>query len=229
MKIRFSNIALWIKRKVTHRHESFDKELSYDLQNNYSRTAIVNHACFVTKAKKYLEIGCYSDATFNSVPVLHKIGVDPERGGNLRMTSDEFFAQNKETFDVIFIDGLHIYEQVHKDIVNALKVLNKDGIIILDDMLPLKWTTAGRTPLEVAWLGDCWKCNFEIMATEGLDYKLALCGSGTGIIKPKANHAPLVDLSAEVAKAHFSYLYERHEKLPTIEAKKGIEWMSKSA
>ena len=32
------------------------------------------------------------------------------------MTSDEFFIQNKNTFDLIFIDGLHIYEQVIKDI-----------------------------------------------------------------------------------------------------------------
>ena len=37
-----------------------------------------------------------------------KIGVDPVSGGNLRMTSDHFFKENKEKFDLIFIDGLHV-------------------------------------------------------------------------------------------------------------------------
>ena len=36
------------------------------------------------------------------------------------------FNNNKKEFDVIFIDGLHIYEQCRKDIINSLKVLNKN-------------------------------------------------------------------------------------------------------
>ena len=54
---------------------------------------------------------------------VNKIGVDPERGGNVRKTSDNFFKNNKKEFDVIFIDGLHIYEQCRKDVINSLKVL----------------------------------------------------------------------------------------------------------
>ena len=54
------------------------------------------------------------------------------------MTSDEFFSQNKETFDLIFIDGLHIHEQVLKDIDNSLNVLNENGVILLHDCLPAK-------------------------------------------------------------------------------------------
>jgi hypothetical protein len=40
------------------------------------------------------------------------------------MTSDEFFEINKSTYDIIFIDGLHIDEQVERDIINGLKILN---------------------------------------------------------------------------------------------------------
>ena len=37
------------------------------------------------------------------------------------MTSDTFFKNNKDKFDVIFLDGLHTYEQTIKDINNAIK------------------------------------------------------------------------------------------------------------
>jgi len=49
------------------------------------------------------------------------------------MTSDTFFLKNKRTFDIIFIDGLHIYDQVKRDVLNSIKVLNKDGFILLYD------------------------------------------------------------------------------------------------
>jgi len=39
-------------------------------------------------------------------------------------------------YDVIFIDGLHYYKQVLKDIKNSLKILNKDGFILVHDCLP---------------------------------------------------------------------------------------------
>ena len=40
----------------------------------------------------------------------YKISVDPEKNSEHlthEMTSDEFFEQNTDKFDVIFIDGLH--------------------------------------------------------------------------------------------------------------------------
>ena len=37
------------------------------------------------------------------------------------MTSDEFFKQNEDTYDVIFIDGLHTSDAVYRDINNSLK------------------------------------------------------------------------------------------------------------
>ncbi len=223
--IRTKKLRRWFKRNTTHAHEKFAKSLPYDLKNHYTRTAMVNYACSVTNAKSYLEIGCKKNVTFDTIPVLHKVGVDREMGGTIRMTSDEFFAQNKETFDVIFIDGLHTYEQVHRDISNALNALNKGGMIVLDDMLPLNWVQGSTTHLATGWIGNCWKCNFEITATKGLDYRLVLCGSGTGVIKPKPNHDPLADLSNELNEKLFSYLYENHAKIPTAEVKDAMQWM----
>lgn len=60
------------------------------------------------------------------------------------MNSDDFFNLLKKInikleFDVIFIDGLHTYEQVVKDINNSKKCLAKDGIIALHDYTLPDW------------------------------------------------------------------------------------------
>ena len=48
-------------------------------------------------------------------------------------TSDEFFSNNKEKYDIIYIDGWHEAPQVYKDINNSWNCLNENGIIICDD------------------------------------------------------------------------------------------------
>ena len=48
-------------------------------------------------------------------------------------TSDSFFLNQKENFDVIYIDGSHETDQVYKDIKNSWKVLNNKGVLICDD------------------------------------------------------------------------------------------------
>ena len=48
------------------------------------------------------------------------------------MLSDNFFDQNKNKFDLIFIDGDHKYDQVKRDALNAWKILNNRGVLILD-------------------------------------------------------------------------------------------------
>jgi|TARA_B110000438_G_C15684425_1_gene593869 predicted O-methyltransferase YrrM len=50
-----------------------------------------------------------------------------------REMSDNFFINNKEKFDVIYIDGSHEPMQVYKDINNAWNFLNISGILICDD------------------------------------------------------------------------------------------------
>ena len=55
------------------------------------------------------------------------------------MTSDEFFSQNKDIFDVIFIDGLHEYHQVYNDAINALKAIKKGHYVAFHDFLPGNW------------------------------------------------------------------------------------------
>ena len=52
-------------------------------------------------------------------------------------TTNEFFKNQKDTFDIIFIDANHDYEAVKEDFDNSIKILNENGIILLDDTDPL--------------------------------------------------------------------------------------------
>ena len=92
---------------------------------NFNRISFIHRALrkFPQKTAKYLEIGVFQNAVFDTIYLSenNKYGVDPQSGGNLKMTSDEFFSKNKTFFDVIFIDGLHLYKQCQKDCINALK------------------------------------------------------------------------------------------------------------
>lgn len=51
----------------------------------------------------------------------------------IKKNSSEFFANNKKNFDVIYIDGSHLYEHVLQDGLNAWKILNINGFLIFDD------------------------------------------------------------------------------------------------
>lgn len=125
------------------------------------RTEIINHFISKIKAKSYLEIGVREpEGNYNSIVCDHKVAVDPVPLGSgiIALTSDAFFKQNEETFDVIFIDGLHVADQVERDIINSLAVLNPGGYIICHDMNPTD-ELMQKVPIETngAWTGDCWK------------------------------------------------------------------------
>ena len=42
-----------------------------------------------------------------------------------------------KTYDIIFVDGLHLFHQAHVDIENSLKVLNDGGTIVVHDCNPI--------------------------------------------------------------------------------------------
>ena len=86
-----------------------------------------------------------------------KVGVDPLQGGTLRMTSDEYFKKSKDKFDLIFLDGLHTYEQTIKDINNSLNFINDNGLIIIHDCLPKKIWNQIVPRMYGHWNGDVWK------------------------------------------------------------------------
>ena len=119
--------------------EKFYKQLNYNWSKYPTRSHIINELISLKKYNSFLEIGCDKNVNFSNVLISKKIGVDPNSGGTHKMTSDDFFRDNKEKFDLIFIDGLHETNQVDRDIENSLKFINKGGTILLHDCLPKKY------------------------------------------------------------------------------------------
>ena len=62
-----------------------------------------------------------------------------------RKTSDDYFDQNQYKFDLIYIDGNHLFDFVIRDITNSLNFINCNGIIVLDDYGVAGWWNDGIT------------------------------------------------------------------------------------
>ena len=154
------------------------------------RTELINRLARRINASSYLEIGVSCGGNLAGVNCLRKIGVDPDVNANSathQMTSDQFFGSNLETFDLIFIDGLHHSEQVQKDILNALSRLNPGGCIVCHDMNPLN-ECMQKVPMETPeWTGDCWKAWVQIRSQRSdLTMFVVDTDYGCGIIQPGA-------------------------------------------
>jgi hypothetical protein len=52
-----------------------------------------------------------------------------------KMFSSNFFNNNKENFDIIYIDGSHKADNVFYDAMESFKILKKGGILLFDDFL----------------------------------------------------------------------------------------------
>jgi hypothetical protein len=129
-----------------------------------TRSQIIN--AFIKKYgyTSYLEIGVNTPAqpgyNWNNVNIELKHGVDPaeKAAATFKMPSDEFFAHHVNMkYDIVFVDGLHLFEQAYRDIVNSLKWLNDNGTIVVHDCNPTEEITQRRERASSAWHGDVWK------------------------------------------------------------------------
>ena len=191
--------------------EKFKKKLNYNWENYPTRMKIIQEIIDYKKYKSYLEIGCDNDELFSKIEIAFKVGVDPVSGGTVKLTSDEFFKKNDNKYDIIFIDGLHHYEQVKKDINNSLKCLNTDGIIILHDCMPKSYLEQAVPRSQFLWTGDVWKAFVEVRTKEDLDCYNCLADKGLGMIINRKNKNKL-DLNIKNFKdLKFKDFYLNHK------------------
>ena len=170
-----------------------------------TRTDVLNDIIRMHKYSSYLEIGILNKKrNYNSIRCPIKQGVDPalhsDSDGIHGVTSDVFFQDCKNTFDLIFIDGDHTFNQCAKDVNNALMALNPGGCIVMHDCLP-------ETPLEAArvkpdkfyaWCGGAYAVY--MLALTQLDKKeccVINLDHGLAILKPKAPAYLLIDHYSE--------------------------------
>ena len=161
------------------------------------RYDIINKFIKERNFKKYLEIGVHNkNDNFNKINCETKICVDPDSTAQADyiLTSDNFFSQNTMLFDIIFIDGMHEAHQVYRDIQNALKCLNINGIIVCHDCNPLSLKAAGDWEEfskekygAYCWNGDCLKAFVKYRNESSYECYVLNTDSGCGIIDTSKN------------------------------------------
>jgi len=197
--------------------ERFFKKVTFNFPENIYRWDLIQLIINKYNFKNYLEIGCDKNQSFSKIKVYNKVGVDPISGGTIRSTSDEFFLKNiNNNFDMIFIDGLHYYEQVIKDIKNSLKILNDDGFILVHDCLPRTLAHQAVPRYRGSWNGDVWKSIVELRNDINLDIITCEIDFGVAIIRKRKNQN-LLNLSQKDFKSlKFQDYYYNHKKYMNI-------------
>ena len=142
------------------------------------------------ESPSYLEVGVNHGLTFHALRASRKVAVDPcfnfdveamratpENGDAVyhEMTSDAYFESisgSADRFDVIYLDGLHTFDQTLRDLLNAVALLKEGGVIVIDDVLPSTYASSMptmerffelRTSLgldEHSWMGDVFRLIF---------------------------------------------------------------------
>ena len=192
--------------------EKFFKKLNFEWHKYPNRYNIIQETIIRKEYKNYLEIGCFDDEVFSKIIIEKKIGVDPEKGGTVRDTSDNFFKFNKITFDIIFIDGLHHYEQVKKDIKNSLLCLNDGGVIFLHDCMPESCIRQTIPRCSRVWNGDVWKNIVEARTNINLDTYVCMADHGVGIILKRPNRNLLSINVKNFSRLRFKDFYYNYKK-----------------
>jgi hypothetical protein len=184
-----------------------------------TRTELINYLIKKNKYQTYLEIGVEAGNNLSQIICEKKVSVDPDyrTPALYHVTSDDFFKTNKQKFDIIFIDGLHIWSQVYKDIVNSLDCLNENGVIVCHDMNPYS-EIIQRVPRvgQGIWTGDCWKAWVKLKSEQSDIFMFVIdMDFGCGVIKKGKQQKIWIPCAAE--KMNYSYFdYDRKHLLNLI-------------
>ncbi len=134
--------------------------------------------------QNYLEIGVNEGETFEKIiaPLKHAVDIqfkynfDEKKNENnhyFQMSSDEYFhvAEHIIQNDIVYLDGLHTFEQTLKDLLNVCANSREKALIIIDDVHPIDWFSSLNDQSETykyrrshlgekihyAWIGDIFK------------------------------------------------------------------------
>jgi hypothetical protein len=229
------------RKCISHQREATANEMTL-----LSRFEVVQSFLDLFECPAFLEIAVFQSDTFDRVAAPIKVLVDQNsvceatnRIENLqktrvfRLTSDQYFYENtheQNKFDVIYIDGLHTFEQSLRDLLNSIACLNPNGVIIIDDIIPnsyvaslpdLALVSRLRTQMgmqDVSWMGDVFKLVFLIQSSfQQYSYATVQENRGQLVLWPERRRASeLVDRKIEhISRLEYSAVIE-HEKLFNI-------------
>lgn len=195
-------------------------------RRNMKRYDIINYLIKKNNYTSYLEVGTEKGENIEKIKCKQIDSIDPEKKYThltYEMNSDDAFEKimkENKTYDIIFIDGLHLEYQVDKDIENSLQVLNPNGIIIVHDCLPpaKEYASDPRTR-EINWNGTVYKSIINLRYDKD---DLFICTINTdwgcGLIKrSKKKQKQYNKVSKEKAKTWDYFFNNKKELLNIIE------------
>jgi len=120
--------------------------------------------------QNYLEIGVRLGKSLGLAKCT-AVGVDPVADVQVDLLattrlveqkSDDFFRDGSDPIleskpDLVFIDGMHLFEYALRDFMNVEKISGPDTVVCIDDILPNVPEQATRDRKTINWTGDVWK------------------------------------------------------------------------
>ncbi len=162
---------------------SSNSQVSNNSMSTLTRSERLNKLTSISQSSRYLEVGVSQGITFNEIEIDYKVAVDPKfqldktKYANdkvvfLEVSSDEFFtsyAKQFESFDLIYLDGLHTFEQTFRDFCASIACSHSKTIWLIDDTFPRSYAQAQSSlqdcrriqkfsgKKEKSWMGDVFK------------------------------------------------------------------------
>lgn len=212
------------------------------LHSSRFKETYINQALKLIEGETYVEIGVRNGESFRAVHASRKIGVDPtitsgmsklRSGEELYVqTSDDFFNETASTvletnsIDVALIDGLHVYQQALRDLLNLERYMNPAGVVVMDDLNPRSSELATPRPMEgVPWNGDVWKVA-AFLRSERPDLTLITLDAdqGVGLVTGFNSNAgtPSAQTIQRYEDLDYSYLEENRRQLLGLRAPESL-------
>ena len=196
--------------------ENFFRKIKIDFPKNIYRWHLIQFIIDKYYCEHYLEIGCDDDHCFSKINIKNKIGVDPYSGGNFRGTSNEFFKKNTQLFDIIFIDGLHHYDQCLIDVENSIRFIKPNGFILLHDCLPRSIAHQAIPRYRGSWNGDIWKVVVNLRTRENINTLTCKIDMGVAVINIKQNKKKLNIKTIDFKDLKFRDYYYNYKEYMNI-------------
>lgn len=209
----------------------------------------------INGAKSYLEIGVSKGHTFLNVNFPLKHAVDPKfqldvaanSSDSVRFfetTSDDFFinkADPNQKYDLMFLDGLHTFEQTFRDFCCSQAHAHDRTIWLIDDVHPNDIFSAHpnqRTTYRhrrrhglagKAWHGDVYKLVFAVNDFfPNLSFRTIVGGGNpqTVIIRrQRTDFAPIYDNLEQISRMTFYDFVAHRDRMNLVSDEAALDWL----
>lgn len=213
---------------------------------------ITNRALFIQnlieskKYNKYLEIGLSQNPNapyriITNIETKHSVDMNPKTNADFVADSNTFFnmldsgsfslLEKDYKWDIIFIDGCHLAEQVYLDLCNSFNHLQDGGIILMHDALPWAYDMTIEEDVlnRQATCQDVWKV-IEYCLKEREDMHVCTLEENEGglaIIVKSTEKRPMLSKEYNKFYQYGIYAKERNKNMNTIKESEVLNWLEK--